>query len=423
MDIIQTPAPELVQNYYYEYAKYINMGGRTVPFFKDSLKAVQRRILYASYLLTRNGSFVKSARIVGETMGKFHPHGDSYGSVVTLVNSGMIEGRGNFGSTVGVDPIDAAASRYTEARLHPRIKELAFKYIEHVPYFVNDLGIEEPEYIPTMLPLNLIQFSNNADYTTGIGVGLAFTLPMFKLKDAIKFLTKIVKSEKISHKNMPVVYKSIEVPMTDKLFTKGSDTLDFMSKYVIETGEKEISINEFAPGLKIKSVLNKLGVYIDKSKENTNVLIKLDRGKRAADYDLDKLLSSKQKFNMIFHDNTRIRIYSVYEIFYECYNAYKQAVLTSLNKEKEKFVNQVDTYQKLQKMKPHLNPLNLQTAQKIITAEGWDEKEVKRLLNYSIETVCRADVLEKEAQQLLFEVENNINNIDDYCLGHYNSLL
>ena len=335
----------------------------------------------------------------------------------------MIEGRGNFGSTVGVDPIDAAASRYTEARLHPRIKELAFKYIEHVPYFVNDLGIEEPEYIPTMLPLNLIQFSNNADYTTGIGVGLAFTLPMFKLKDAIKFLTKIVKSEKISHKNMPVVYKSIEVPMTDKLFTKGSDTLDFMSKYVIENGEKEITINEFAPGLKIKSVLNKLGVYIDKSKENTDVLIKLDRGKRAADYDLDKMLSSKQKFNMIFHDNTKIRIYSVYEIFYECYNAYKQAVLTSLNKEKEKFVNQVDTYQKLQKMKPHLNPLNLQTAQKIITAEGWDEKEVKRLLNYSIETVCRADVLEKETQQLLFEVENNINNIDDYCLGHYNSLL
>ena len=61
MDTIQTPASELVQNYYYEYAKYINMGGRTVPFFKDTLKAVQRRILYASYLLTRNGSFVKSA--------------------------------------------------------------------------------------------------------------------------------------------------------------------------------------------------------------------------------------------------------------------------------------------------------------------------------------------------------------------------
>lgn len=422
MEIIQTPAFELIENYYYDYAKYINMGGRTVPFFKDTLKAVQRRILYASYLLTKNGSFIKSARIVGEVMGKYHPHGDSYGSIVTLVHSGLIEGRGNFGSNIGVDPIDAAASRYTEARLHPLIKKIAFEYIDHVPYFVNDLGIEEPEYIPTMLPLNLIQFSNASDFTTGIGVGLAFTLPMFSLKEAIKFLKKIVEEKKVSNKDLNIVYRSISEPMTDKLFKTGSDSISFDSKYTLEKDDKEICITEFSPGIKIKSVLSKLGVYIDKSKETTNVLIKLDRGKRASDYDLEKMLSSKQKFNMLFHDNTKIRSYSVYEIFMSCYNCYKEAVLVSLNKEQEKFISLISTYEKLQKMKPHLTPLNLQTAEKIMKAEGWDEKEVKRLLNYSVETVCKAHLLETETRNLLQNVQNKISDIDTFCLQHYDEL-
>lgn len=420
-NIEYSPATELVQNYYYDYAKFINLGGRTVPFYKDTLKAVQRRLLYASYLLTKNGSYVKSARIVGETMGKFHPHGNLSldSTLVTTVHSGFLEGRGNFGSNVGVDPIDAAASRYTEVRLNPLIKEIAFKYIEDVPYYMNDLGVEEPCYIPTMLPLNLVQFSTHGEYTTGIGVGLSFTLPMFTLKSAVKFMKKLIKEGTCKKEDIPLVYKHISVPNTNKLFSTGADSINIVSAYNISDNEKEINITEFAPGLKIKSALGKLGVYIDKSKDNTDVLVKLDRGKKASDYDLDKILSAQTRFQMLFHDNEKIRLYSVAEIFLSVYNTFKEAVLVSLNKDKDKAEYLVDTYQKLQKIKKYLNPLNKDTAQKIITNESYEEKEVRRLLSYSIDTFCKADVLEDEAKKQLSDIVHNITNIDDFCLHLY----
>ena len=420
-NIEYSPATELVQNYYYDYAKFINLGGRTVPFYKDTLKAVQRRLLYASYLLTKNGSYVKSARIVGETMGKFHPHGNLSldSTLVTTVHSGFLEGRGNFGSNVGVDPIDAAASRYTEVRLNPLIKEIAFKYIEDVPYYMNDLGVEEPCYIPTMLPLNLVQFSTHGEYTTGIGVGLSFTLPMFTLKSAVKFMKKLIKEGTCKKEDIPLVYKHISVPNTNKLFSTGADSINIVSAYNVSDNEKEINITEFAPGLKIKSALGKLGVYIDKSKDNTDVLVKLDRGKKASDYDLDKILSAQTRFQMLFHDNEKIRLYSVAEIFLSVYNTFKEAVLVSLNKDKDKAEYLVDTYQKLQKIKKYLNPLNKDTAQKIITNESYEEKEVRRLLSYSIDTFCKADVLEVEAKKQLSDIVHNITNIDDFCLHLY----
>jgi len=420
-NIEYSPATELVQNYYYDYAKFINLGGRTVPFYKDTLKAVQRRLLYASYLLTKNGSYVKSARIVGETMGKFHPHGNLSldSTLVTTVHSGFLEGRGNFGSNVGVDPIDAAASRYTEVRLNPLIKEIAFKYIEDVPYYMNDLGVEEPCYIPTMLPLNLVQFSTHGEYTTGIGVGLSFTLPMFTLKSAVKFMKKLIKEGTCKKEDIPLVYKHISVPTTNKLFSIGADSINIVSAYNVSSNEKEVNITEFAPGLKIKSALNKLGVYIDKSKDNTDVLVKLDRGKKASDYDLDKILSAQTRFQMLFHNNEKIRLYSVAEIFLSVYNTFKEAVLVSLNKDKDKAEYLVDTYQKLQKIKKYLNPLNKDTAQKIITNESYDEKEVRRLLSYSIDTFCKADVLEVEAKNQLADIVYNITNIDDFCLQLY----
>lgn len=419
-----TPATELVQNYYYDYAKFINLGGRTVPYYKDTLKAVQRRLLYASYLLTKNGSYVKSARIVGETMGKFHPHGNLSldSTLVTTVHSGLLEGRGNFGSNVGVDPIDAAASRYTEVRLKPLIKEIAFKYIEDVPFYLNDLGVEEPCYIPTMLPLNLVQFSPHGEYTTGIGVGLSFTLPMFSLKSAIRFIKKLISEGTCKKEDIPLVYKHISVPLTTRLFSTGSDSINIVSAYNVSDNEKEITITEFAPGLKIKSALSKLGVYIDKSKDNTDVLVKLDRGKRTSDYDLDKILSSQVKFQMLFHDNERIRMYSVTEIFLSVYNTFKEAVLVSLTKDKNKIESLVDTYKKLQNIKKYLNPLNNHTAQKIIDNEKYDEKEVKRLLNYSIDTFCKAQELEQEAKKQLSSILNDINNIDAFCLNLYDML-
>lgn len=416
-----SPATELVQEYYYDYAKFINMGGRTVPYFKDTLKAVQRRLLYASYLLTNNGSFVKSARVVGETMGKFHPHGNQSldSTLVTNVHSGYLEGRGNFGSNVGVDSIEAAASRYTEVRIHPLIKEIVFKYIQNVPFYENDLGVDEPEHLPTMLPLNLVQFSKTAEYTTGIGVGLSFTLPMFTLKSAVNFMKNLIKEATYKKENLTLVYKNIITNVTSKLYNTGTDSIAYKSIFTESKDGKELVITEFAPNLKIKNVLNKLGVFIDMSKATTNVLVKIDRGKRTSDYNLEKMLSSQVKFQLLFHNNSQIRLYSVAEIFLSVYNTFKDAVLISLNKDKDKQEQLIDTYTKLKKIKKYLNPLNEKTTQKIIDNEKLEEKEVRKLLNHSVDTFCKADELIHDTNKQLLSIVDKINNIDNFCLNLY----
>jgi len=421
-NIQHSPATELVQDYYYDYAKFINMGGRTVPFYKDTLKAVQRRLLYASYLLTNNGSFVKSARVVGETMGKFHPHGNQSldATLVTNVHSGYLEGRGNFGSNVGVDSIEAAASRYTEVRINPLIKEMVFKYIQNVPFYENDLGVDEPEHLPTMLPLNLVQFSKTAEYTTGIGVGLSFTLPMFTLKSAVTFMKNLIEeSANYKKENLSLVYKSIPSKITSKLYNTGTDSIKFTSNYSTSKDGRELYITEFAPGVKIKNALNKMGVFIDMSKDTTNVLVKIMRGKRTGDFNLEKMLSSQTKFQLLFHNNDQIRLYSIAEIFLSVYNTFKDAVLVSLNKDKVKQEQLIDTYTKLKKIKKYLNPLNNKTIEKIITNEKYEEKEVKRLLNYSVDTFCKTDALIAETKKQLAIITNDIKNIDDFCLKLY----
>ena len=156
------------------YSEYVIMD-RALPRVEDGLKPVQRRILFdmLELGLTPDKPYKKSARVVGDTLGKFHPHGDSsvYGALVRLAQSfvmgeRLIEGQGNFGS---IDGDGAAAMRYTECRLTPLALEL-MKDLEKdtVTFSFNfDDSIKEPDYMPGRFP-NL--FVNGA---SGIAVGLA----------------------------------------------------------------------------------------------------------------------------------------------------------------------------------------------------------------------------------------------------------
>ena len=180
--ITQKTASDIVRSNYSEYGRYINIDdGRVVCYEADGLKSVQRRTLYATYMVAKD-SLTKTARVVGEAMGKYHPHGDSSiaGCIEGMVRDGLMYGKGNFGSNVGLDPIEAAATRYTECMLDPRILKLAFKYIDDVPYFVNDLGFKEPEYLPTPFPLNICHLTDYETFVYAIGFCIAFYLPKFK---------------------------------------------------------------------------------------------------------------------------------------------------------------------------------------------------------------------------------------------------
>ena len=184
--VITLPLEEEIKQSYLNYAMSVIVG-RALPDARDGLKPVQRRILYAMMELgvRHNQPFKKSARIVGETMGKYHPHGDAaiYDTMARLsqdfsMRYTLVDGQGNFGSIDGDPP---AAMRYTEARLHALGEEMLADINEDTidwgPNF--DESLQEPLVLPSRIPNLLVNGS------TGIAVGMATNIPPHNLGEAI----------------------------------------------------------------------------------------------------------------------------------------------------------------------------------------------------------------------------------------------
>lgn len=185
-NIIKRPIEEVLNNSFGKYAKYI-IQDRALPDIRDGLKPVQRRILYAMYDLgiTHDHAYKKSARSVGEVIGKYHPHGDSsiYEAMVRMSqewknNIPLIDMHGNKGS---IDGDNAAAMRYTECRLSKiseyMLDNIEKKTVKFIPNF--DDSESEPAYLPSLIPNLLI---NGA---TGIAAGYATNIPPFNICEVI----------------------------------------------------------------------------------------------------------------------------------------------------------------------------------------------------------------------------------------------
>ncbi|WP_447867296.1 DNA topoisomerase IV subunit A [Rahnella bonaserana] len=173
------------ENAYLNYSMYVIMD-RALPFIGDGLKPVQRRIIYAmSELgLSNNAKFKKSARTVGDVLGKYHPHGDSacYEAMVLMAQPfsyryPLVDGQGNWGAPD--DPKSFAAMRYTESRLSKYadvlLRELGQGTVDYVPNF--DGTIQEPKMLPARLPNILL------NGTTGIAVGMATDIPPHNIRE------------------------------------------------------------------------------------------------------------------------------------------------------------------------------------------------------------------------------------------------
>ncbi len=182
-----------MKNSYIDYAMSVIVG-RALPDVRDGLKPVHRRILYAmSELgLAHNKPYKKSARIVGEVLGKYHPHGDTavYDTLVRMVQDfslrhPLVDGQGNFGS---VDGDNAAAMRYTEARLASITEELLGDIdkdtVEFQPNF--DESLQEPKLLPSKLPNLLVNGS------AGIAVGMATSIPPHNLEEVVDGLIALI---------------------------------------------------------------------------------------------------------------------------------------------------------------------------------------------------------------------------------------
>ncbi|RRN80565.1 DNA topoisomerase IV subunit A [Pseudoxanthomonas sp. SGD-10] len=190
----QIPLREYAERAYLDYSMYVVLD-RALPFLGDGLKPVQRRIIYSMSELGLNAAAKpkKSARTVGDVIGKYHPHGDSacYEALVLMAQPfsyryPLIEGQGNFGSPD--DPKSFAAMRYTEAKLTPiaevLLGELGQGTVDWTPNF--DGTLEEPSWLPARLPHLLL------NGTTGIAVGMATDVPPHNLNEIVSACVRLL---------------------------------------------------------------------------------------------------------------------------------------------------------------------------------------------------------------------------------------
>ncbi len=236
--IIKTEYSELMQKSYIDYAMSVIVS-RALPDVRDGLKPVQRRTLYDMYELgiRYDRPYRKCARIVGDTMGKYHPHGDSsiYDALVVMAQDfkkGMplVDGHGNFGSIEGDG---AAAMRYTEARLEKVTQEVYLSDMDkNVVNFVSnfDETEKEPEVLPVRVPNLLV---NGAD---GIAVGMATSIPPHNLGEVVDAVIAYMKNEDITVGELMNYVKGPDFP-TGGIVVNKDDLLR-----IYETGSGKIRV-------------------------------------------------------------------------------------------------------------------------------------------------------------------------------------
>ena len=211
--IIEHEIYDEMKNSYIDYAMSVIVG-RALPDVRDGLKPVHRRILYGMHSLgiTPDKPHKKSARIVGEVMGKYHPHGDSsiYDAMVKMAQDfstryPLVDGHGNFGS---VDGDGAAASRYTEARMSPFSLQMVRDIEKDTVDFVDNYDGEEkePAVLPSRVPNLLINGSN------GIAVGMATSIPPHNLGETIDACVKLIDEPSASIEDLAHIIKGPDFP-------------------------------------------------------------------------------------------------------------------------------------------------------------------------------------------------------------------
>ena len=254
-NIIRMPLEEVMPDNYLPYAVEVAKD-RALPDVRDGLKPVHRRILYGAYMLKAfpDKPYYKSARIVGDILGKYHPHGDSsvYDAMVILAQNfstraPLIDGHGNWGS---IDGDGAAAMRYTEARLSSismeMLRDIEKNVVDMVPNYSD--SEMEPKVLPARYPNLLV------NGTFGIAVGLSTNIPPHNLKEVIDGTLAYIDNNEITTRELMNYIKGPDLPTGGVLI--GEKTL--LSAY--ETGEGKVTLRAKA---KIETLENgRLGIVI-----------------------------------------------------------------------------------------------------------------------------------------------------------------
>ena len=302
----QAPVPieEEMRKSYLDYAMSVIVG-RALPDIRDGLKPVHRRVLFAMHELglTWNRAYKKSARVVGEVLGKYHPHGDApvYEALVRMVQEfslryPLVDGQGNFGSIDGDPP---AAMRYTETRLakiaHELLADIEKDTVDFTPNF--DESLQEPLVLPTKVPNLLVNGSS------GIAVGMATNIPPHNLREVVDALVRVIDEPDVSIDELMKLVPGPDFPTRGYIYgrsgireayTTGRGIITLRAKAHVEKmrgGREAIIVTELPYQVNKASLMEKIGELVrdkriegiserrdESNREGIRIVLELGRG-------------------------------------------------------------------------------------------------------------------------------------------------
>ena len=437
----------IVPALYGSYGKYVNTL-RMLPLDLDGLIPAQRRVLIVINKLARN-RFVKCKKIVGETTGTYHPHGDCYSTVVQMYYQGFIEKQGNFGDTVGLFPSSPAAPRYTECKSSKFLNEI-LEYIDCADWDFIETDEKEPIFIPTVFPMFLI----NKYFYSGIGFGCRCLAPCYLPKDLYNRLMYLLEKGK---KVIIKPFSDCDILSPDKdleeLLTTGKATITFRGKVEKIKDECKLIVHSVPYGKKINTMIQSekrdktkdvsrfftcgdVG-FIDQSKNGKTMItfdIRRTRDKYKIFEEFSKLiedfLTASVSFDTIVVDRDGNAFRKpIDNLLLDTYKLYTKITKTKFIKDKKQVQEEIDDLEALKTIRPHIkNYLECEDIKSSI-------ENISKKTKISVETISR--LFSKYRIQKLFtvktdtsdlvsevdKIDKNIENLEKIVIDKYNSII
>ncbi len=475
-EILPINIEDELKNSYLDYAMSVIVG-RALPDVRDGLKPVHRRVLFAMNELKNdfNKPYKKSARVVGDVIGKYHPHGDSavYDTIVRMAQHFslrymLVDGQGNFGS---VDGDSAAAMRYTEIRMskiaHELLADLEKETVNFVPNYDGQEHI--PEVLPTRVPNLLINGSS------GIAVGMATNIPPHNLTEVVNGCIELINNPDLSIDELLEIIPGPDFPTAAfisgrkgivEAYKTGRGKIYLRARAEIEqedNGKETIIVHELPYQVNKARLIEKIADLVkekriegvsalrdESDKDGMRIVIEVKRNE-SGEVLLNHLYANTQLqtvfgINMVALDNKQPRIFNLKEILQKFVLHRREVVTRRTVFELKKARDRAHILEGLAIALVNIDPIiemikasqSPSDAKKSLVAQGWDLGDVAEMLSRSGNDAARPDWLapdfgirdgqyfltEEQAQAILDLRLNKLTGLEhDKILDEYKALL
>lgn len=385
---------------------------------------------------------VKSRQVDAYTIGHYHPHGECYGTIVQLVRQGFLDGQGNFGTNVGVEPVGAAAPRYTECKIGEKTVNLAFKYIKYSQWIDTELGDTEPSFLPAMFPLCLM----GTEYTQGIGFGYKTYIPCYTQEDLHQRLLWLLGVRK----RKPIIAPTTDCIITsppevlDELLTTGKAKVDIEGIIDVNPRNNTVVLKSWPSGKRFESFLNKFQKelsenmigFSDLSVTETEIVFQVmrerNRDKIFKEFveKLKESLKGSISFEIVTIDvNQKVVVKSVDEMLLNTYTMFTAVNDEMLRDEIVKTQGEIELLNTINMIVPSLskcikNGYDIEKSLELIRKEtGINKNLISEIIDkYKIKKLLTFNTDNRELKLKKQQLESQKKNLTEFVLEQYRSL-